>query len=122
MWRSATIPIRTGTASWRNVRDCMNPNHYLAVAIRYLLTHRPKWSEQEAVGKTLVSSSMIDRVVRRWVANWRRCRWASSGSPPGLFDGTVCFGGKKAPEPVFGARRKGLDHRQRRYYHQPAGR
>src|SRR5467141_2488811 len=41
----------------------MNPNHYLAVAIRYLLTHRPNWRDQVAVGKTLVSSSMIDRVV-----------------------------------------------------------
>src|SRR2546428_13626282 len=41
----------------------MNPNHYLAVAIRYLLTHRPYWPPRVAVGKTLVSSSMIDRVV-----------------------------------------------------------
>ncbi|MGA2258976.1 MAG: hypothetical protein ABSG53_30265, partial [Thermoguttaceae bacterium] len=41
----------------------MNPNHFLAVAIRYLLTHRPHWSAHAAVGKTLVSSSMIDRVV-----------------------------------------------------------
>ena len=43
----------------------MNPNHYLAVAIGYLLTHRPHWPAQAAVGKTLVSSSMIDRVVRQ---------------------------------------------------------
>src|SRR6202795_4533268 len=42
----------------------MNPNHYLAVAIRYLLTQRPRWRAQAAVGKTLVSSSMIDRVVQ----------------------------------------------------------
>src|SRR5579862_9453808 len=42
----------------------MNPNHYLAVAIQYLLTHRPQWSEQAAVGKTLVSSSIIDYVVK----------------------------------------------------------
>src|SRR5262249_25850998 len=41
----------------------MNPNHYLAVAIRYLLTHRPDWPAKVAVGKTVVSSSMIDRVV-----------------------------------------------------------
>lgn len=41
----------------------MNPNHYLAVAIEYLFTHRPEWSEKSAIGKTLVSSSMIDRVV-----------------------------------------------------------
>ena len=43
----------------------MNPNHYLAVAIDYLLTHRPDWPADAAIGKTLVSSSMIDRVVRR---------------------------------------------------------
>src|SRR5262249_22478662 len=43
----------------------MNPNHYLAVAIRYLLTHRPNWDGNVAVGKTLVSSSMIDRVVHQ---------------------------------------------------------
>ena len=43
----------------------MNPNHYLAVAINYLLTHRPGWGAQSAVGKTLVSSSMIDRVVSK---------------------------------------------------------
>ena len=41
----------------------LNPNHYLAVAIRYLLTHRPHWPGHAAVGKTLVSSSLIDRVV-----------------------------------------------------------
>ena len=43
----------------------MNPNHYLAVAIRYLLTHRPQWPAHAAVGKTLVSSSLIDRVVEK---------------------------------------------------------
>ncbi|MGH9433621.1 MAG: phosphoglucomutase, alpha-D-glucose phosphate-specific, partial [Terriglobia bacterium] len=43
----------------------MNPNHYLAVAIHYLLTHRPQWPEHVSVGKTLVSSSMIDRVVQK---------------------------------------------------------
>src|SRR5207253_8486261 len=43
----------------------MNPNHYLAVAIRYLLTHRQGWPATAAVGKTLVSSGLIDRVVSR---------------------------------------------------------
>ena len=47
------------------VAGLMNPNHYLAVAIRYLLTHRPQWRQDAAVGKTLVSSSMIDRVVEK---------------------------------------------------------
>src|SRR4029450_3952902 len=43
----------------------MNPNHFLAVAIRYLLGHRPHWPAHAAVGKTLVSSSVIDRVVEK---------------------------------------------------------
>src|SRR5437588_6650662 len=43
----------------------MNPNHYLSVAIWYLLAHRPDWPGEAAVGKTLVSSSMIDRVVHK---------------------------------------------------------
>jgi phosphoglucomutase len=42
----------------------LNPNHYLAVAIEYLFSHRPRWSEKAAIGKTLVSSSMVDRVAR----------------------------------------------------------
>ena len=47
----------------------MNPNHFLAVAIEYLFTHRPGWGEDAAVGKTLVSSALIDRVVAPWVAS-----------------------------------------------------
>jgi phosphoglucomutase len=43
----------------------LNPNYYLAVAIRYLLSHRPRWPQQAAIGKTLVSSSLIDLVVRQ---------------------------------------------------------
>ena len=58
----------------------MNPNHYLAVAIRYLLTHRPQWPADAAVGKTLVSSSMIDRVVESSAGSCPKCRSASSGS------------------------------------------
>ena len=57
----------------------MNPNHFLAVAIRYLLTHR-KWPTDVAVGKTLVSSSMIDRVVHQLGADSAKYRWALSGS------------------------------------------
>jgi phosphoglucomutase len=50
----------------------LKPNAYLAVAIRYLLTHRPQWPERAAVGKTLVSSGMIDRVVPpAWAATLR---------------------------------------------------
>jgi phosphoglucomutase len=70
----------------------MNPNHYLAVAIDYLLTHRPRWPAKVAVGKTLVSSSMIDRVVehrgRRLYEVPVGFKWFVSG----LFDGSLCFG------------------------------
>lgn len=79
----------------------MNPNHYLAVAIRYLLTHRPSWSEQAAVGKTLVSSSMIDRVVasigRRLTEVPVGFKWFAQG----LFDGSMCFGGEESAGASF---------------------
>jgi len=79
----------------------MNPNHYLAVAIRYLLTHRPAWNEQAAIGKTLVSSSLIDRVVgslqRRLAEMPVGFKWFA----PGLFDGTVCFGGEESAGASF---------------------
>ena len=79
----------------------MNPNHYLAVAIRYLLTHRPHWPAQAAVGKTLVSSSMIDRVVHQ--LDRQLCevpvgfKWFVSG----LFDGSCCFGGEESAGASF---------------------
>jgi len=79
----------------------MNPNHYLAVAIRYLLTHREQWPKAAAVGKTLVSSGMIDRVVAK--LGRRLCevpvgfKWFS----PGLFDGSFCFGGEESAGASF---------------------
>ena len=79
----------------------MNPNHYLAVAVRYLLTHRPRWPASAVVGKTLVSSSIIDRVVRsldrrlfevpvgfKWFAAW-------------MFEGSCCFGGEESAGASF---------------------
>jgi len=79
----------------------MNPNHYLAVAIRYLLTHRPQWPKSAAVGKTLVSSSLIDRVVnqlgRKLVEVPVGFKWFS----PGLFDGSCCFGGEESAGASF---------------------
>jgi phosphoglucomutase len=79
----------------------LNPNHYLAVAIRYLLTHRPGWSAQAAVGKTLVSSSMIDRVVaslgRRLAEVPVGFKWFADG----LFNGTMCFGGEESAGASF---------------------
>jgi phosphoglucomutase len=79
----------------------MNPNHYLAVAIRYLLGHRPRWRVDAAVGKTLVSSGMIDRVVA--ALGRRLCevpvgfKWFVSG----LFDGSTCFGGEESAGASF---------------------
>ncbi len=79
----------------------MDPNHYLAVAINYLLTHRPDWPLNAAVGKTLVSSSMIDRVVK----DLKRVlcevpvgfKWFSAG----LFNSTFCFGGEESAGATF---------------------
>jgi phosphoglucomutase len=79
----------------------MNPNHFLAVAIRYLLAHRPRWPASAAVGKTLVSSGMIDRVVvqlgRRLCEVPVGFKWFT----PGLFDGSCCFGGEESAGASF---------------------
>lgn len=79
----------------------MNPNHYLAVAIEYLFGNRPGWSPETAVGKTLVSSSMIDRVVG---ALGRRLEEVPVGFKwfvPGLIDGTIGFGGEESAGASF---------------------
>ena len=79
----------------------LNPNAYLAVAIRYLLTHRPEWSRESFVGKTLVSSGLIDRVVeslgRRLCETPVGFKWFA----PGLFDGSFCFGGEESAGACF---------------------
>ena len=79
----------------------MNPNHYLAVAIRYLLTHRPHWSTQAAVGKTLVSSGMIDRVVNQLGRRLCEVPVGFKWFAPGLFDGSFCFGGEESAGASF---------------------
>ena len=79
----------------------MNPNHFLAVAIEYLFTHRPGWGENCAVGKTLVSSSLIDRVV---ASIGRRLVEVPVGFKyfvPGLIDGSVGFGGEESAGASF---------------------
>jgi phosphoglucomutase len=79
----------------------LNPNHYLAVAIHYLLTHRPAWPASAAVGKTVVSSGLIDRVV---AAADRRLNEVPVGFKwfaPGLYDGTCCFGGEESAGASF---------------------
>jgi phosphoglucomutase len=79
----------------------MNPNHYLAVAIRYLLTHRPDWPAAAVVGKTLVSSSMIDRVVSRLNRRLSEVPVGFKWFAPGLFDGSCCFGGEESAGASF---------------------
>ena len=79
----------------------MNPNHYLAVAIEYLLTHREQWSPRAAVGKTLVSSSMIDRVVAKLGRTLREVPVGFKWFAPGLFDGSFCFGGEESAGASF---------------------
>jgi phosphoglucomutase len=78
----------------------MNPNHFLAVAIRYLLTHR-KWPADVAVGKTLVSSSMIDRVVQKLGRRLCEVPVGFKWFVPGLFDGSLCFGGEESAGASF---------------------
>jgi phosphoglucomutase len=79
----------------------MNPNHYLVVAISYLLTHRPRWPAHAAVGKTLVSSSIIDRVVNELGRRLSEVPVGFKWFVPGLFDGTCCFGGEESAGASF---------------------
>jgi phosphoglucomutase len=79
----------------------MNPNHYLAVAIRYLVTHRPNWPAHVTVGKTLVSSSMIDRVVHKLGCSLCEVPVGFKWFVPGLFDGSLCFGGEESAGASF---------------------
>jgi phosphoglucomutase len=79
----------------------MNPNHYLAVAIRYLLTHRPDWPAHAAVGKTLVSSGMIDRVVAGLGRRLSEVPVGFKWFAPGLLDGSFCFGGEESAGASF---------------------
>ena len=82
-------------------RGLLPPNHYLAVAIAYLFTHRPKWPETAAVGKTLVSSGLIDRVAaqmnRRLVEVPVGFKWFVEG----LVDGSLGFGGEESAGATF---------------------
>jgi phosphoglucomutase len=79
----------------------MNPNHYLAVAIRYLLAERPHWPKDASVGKTLVSSSMIDRVVNKLGRRLSEVPVGFKWFVPGLVDGSCCFGGEESAGASF---------------------
>ncbi|WP_261432753.1 phosphoglucomutase (alpha-D-glucose-1,6-bisphosphate-dependent) [Serratia quinivorans] len=82
-------------------KGLMNPNHYLAVSINYLFQHRPQWGADVAVGKTLVSSAMIDRVVaslgRKLVEVPVGFKWFVDG----LYDGSLGFGGEESAGASF---------------------
>jgi phosphoglucomutase len=79
----------------------MNPNHYLAVAIEYLYAHRDGWQGDAAVGKTLVSSSMIDRVAAGLGRTLLEVPVGFKWFVPGLLDGSVAFGGEESAGASF---------------------
>src|SRR5881296_933889 len=79
----------------------MNPNHFLTVAIHYLLASRPGWPARAAVGKTVVTSSMIDRVVRHAGRRLAEMPVGFKWFAPGLFDGSICFGGEESAGASF---------------------
>jgi phosphoglucomutase len=79
----------------------LNPNHYLAVAIHYLLKHRTGWPRTAKVGKTLVSSALIDRVVAELGRELLEVPVGFKWFTPGLFDGSCCFGGEESAGASF---------------------
>lgn len=79
----------------------MNPNHYLSVCIDYLVTHRPDWRTDSAIGKTVVSSSMIDRVVAAHGRTLYEVPVGFKWYVPGLLDGSVAFGGEESAGASF---------------------
>ena len=79
----------------------LNPNHYLAAAIAYLVGHRPHWSKDAVIGKTLVSSSMIDHVVGKLGRRLSEVPVGFKWFAPGLFDGSCCFGGEESAGASF---------------------
>jgi phosphoglucomutase len=76
-------------------------NHYLAVAIHYLLQHRPQWRPQAAVGKTVVSTQMIDRVVAKQGRKLYEVPVGFKWYVDGLFDGSLCFAGEESAGATF---------------------
>ena len=79
----------------------MNPNHYLAVAIQYLFAHRPGWREEAAIGKTLVSSAMIDRVAGKLGRRLAEVPVGFKWFVDGLLDGSYGFGGEESAGASF---------------------
>lgn len=82
-------------------RGLLNPNHYLAVAIDYLFRSRPEWRRDAAIGKTLVSSSLIDRVARALPRPLAEVPVGFKWFVPGLLDGSYGFGGEESAGASF---------------------
>jgi phosphoglucomutase len=82
-------------------RGLMNPNHYLAVAVEYLVTHRPGWPAEAAVGKTLVSSSMLDRVAASLGRRLTEVPVGFKWFVDGLLSGSMVFGGEESAGASF---------------------
>src|SRR5262245_50305573 len=99
--KATPLPPSEGKRGRGEGGGLMNPNHYLAVAIRYLLKHRPGWPATAAVGKTLVSSSMIDRVVRELGRKLAEVPVGFKWFADGLFTGAFCFGGEESAGASF---------------------
>jgi len=98
-WACDTDHDRHGVVT-RSV-GLLNPNHYLAVAIQYLFTHRSKWPATAAVGKTVVSSSMIDRVTARLGRTLKEVPVGFKWFVDGLVDGSLGFGGEESAGASF---------------------
>ena len=79
----------------------MNPNHYLAVAIAYLFAHRPGWNQRAGIGKTLVSSSLIDRVAKKFGRKLVEVPVGFKWFVSGLLDGSLAFGGEESAGAAF---------------------
>jgi phosphoglucomutase len=79
----------------------LNPNHYLAVAIRYLLGSRPGWGSRASIGKTVVTSALIDRVTAAAGRTLFEVPVGFKWFTPGLFDGSCCFAGEESAGATF---------------------
>ncbi len=99
VWACDTDHDRHGIVS--RTAGLLNPNHYLAVAIQYLFTHRPEWSQKVGIGKTLVSSSMIDRVAKGLGRPMLEVPVGFKWFVDGLIDGSLGFVGEESAGATF---------------------
>ena len=98
-WACDTDHDRHGVVT--RTTGLLNPNHYLAVSIQYLFTHRPEWSERVGIGKTLVSSSIIDRVATGLGRPMLEVPVGFKWFVDGLMDGTLGFVGEESAGATF---------------------